>query len=122
MIIAEKENLKLVKVLIDNTEIQLAVWEDQKGNIFISTTSQHPEGIIYFATTPSLLCQFLESSIILQTLFDQTPSFFVEINANSKKVLYSTRDIDIALKCGDATMKELGGHLTVEIWQGLTSD
>ena len=119
MIVAERENLKPVKILIDTIQIQLTVWEDQKGNIFVSTTSIRPQGIVYFATTPSLLCQFLESSITLQTLLDQTPSFFVEISNESKKVLYSTRDIDIALKCGNKKIKELDGNFPVEIWQGL---
>src|SRR5215204_2598015 len=119
MIVAERENLKPVKILIDTIQIQLTVWEDQKGNIFVSTTSIRPQGIVYFATTPSLLCQFLESRITLQTLLDQTPSFFVEISNESKKVLYSTRDIDIALKCGNKKIKELDGNFPVEIWQGL---
>ena len=36
MIVAEKENLTPVKVLINNTEIQLTLLEDRKGNIFVS--------------------------------------------------------------------------------------
>ena len=119
MIIAERENLKPVKVLISNSEIKMALWEDNKGNMFVSSTSASPEGTVYFATTPSLLCQFLESRIILQTLLDKSPSIFVEINNNLKKVLYSTRDIDIELKCGDQTIKTLAGTSPVEIWQSM---
>ena len=119
MVIAERENLHPVKLLISNTEIQMALWEDNKGNMFVSSTSARPEGTVYFATTPSLLCQFLESRIILQTLLDKSPCIFVEINNNLKKVLYSTRDIDIELKCGDQTIKTLAGTSPVEIWQSM---
>ena len=119
MIVAEKENLKLVKQIVTNTEIGLALWEDNKGNMFVSAQSNKPEGMVYFGSTPSLLCQFLESSIVLQTLLDKTPSFFVEVSSNSKKVLYSTRDVQIELKFGDRTIKQLAGNCTVEIWHGL---
>ena len=119
MIVAERENLKLVKQIVTNAEIDLALWEDNKGNMFVSTQSNKPEGVVYFGSTPSLLCQFLESSIVLQTLLDKTPSVFVEVSTNSKKVLYSTRDLQIELKCGDRTINQLAGNCRVEIWQGL---
>ena len=122
MIVAEKENLTPVKVLINNTEIQLELWEDHKGNIFVSATSSHPEGIVYFATTPSSLCQFFESSILLQTLLDKSPSIFVEINNNSKKVLYSTRDLHVKLKCGEQTINQLTKNCPVEVWKGVSSE
>jgi hypothetical protein len=48
MIVAEKENLNTVKVLINNTEIQLTLLEDRKGNMFVSATSIQPEGIVLF--------------------------------------------------------------------------
>ena len=122
MIVAEKENLTPVKVLINNTEIHLALLEDHKGNIFVSATSSQPEGIVYFATTPSSLCQFFESSMPLQTLLDKSPSMFVEINNNSKKVLYSTRDLHVKLKCGEQTINQLTGNCPVEVWKGISSE
>ena len=122
MIVAEKENLSPVKVLINNTEIQLALLEDHKGNMFVSATSCQPQGIVYFATTPSSLCRFLESDIPLQTLLDKSPSIFVEINNNSKKVLYSTRDLHVKLKCGEQTISQLTGNSPVEVWKGISSE
>jgi len=122
MIVAEKENLTPVKVLINNTEIQLALLEDHKGNMFVSATSSQPQGIVYFATTPSSLCRFLESDIPLQTLLDKSPSIFVEINNNSKKVLYSTRDLQVKLKCGEQTISQLTGNSPVEVWKGMSSE
>jgi hypothetical protein len=122
MIVAEKENLTPVKVLINNTEIQLSLLEDRKGNIFVSATSSQPEGIVYFATTPSSLCQFFESSMPLQTLLDKSPSMFVEINNNSKKVLYSTKDLQVQLKCGEQTINQLIGNCPVEVWKGISSE
>ena len=117
MIIAEKENLTQVKVLVHNPDIELVLWEDSKGNMFVSATSSKPEGTVYFGTTPSLLCQFLESSVTLQTLFDLSPSVFVELNNNAHKVLYSRRDRHIELKCGEQTIKHLIGSSPVEVWK-----
>jgi hypothetical protein len=122
MIVAEKEDLTPVKVLINNTEIQLTLLEDRKGNIFVSATSSQPEGIVYFATTPSSLCLFFESCMPLQTLLDKSPSIFVEINNNSKKVLYSTRDLQVKLKCGEQTINQLTGNCPVEIWKGISNE
>ena len=122
MIVAEKENLTPVKVLVNNTEIQLTLLEDNKGYIFVSATSSQPEGIVYFATTPSSLCQFLESSVPLQTMLDISPSIFVEISTNSNKVLYSRRDLHIKLKCGEQTINQIAGSCPVEIWKGNNSE
>jgi hypothetical protein len=122
MIIAERENLTQVKVLLHNPDIELVLWEDSKGNMFVSATSAKPEGTVYFGTTPSLLCQFLESCITLQTLLDSSPSVFVEVNNNSYKVLYSRRDRHIELKCGEQTIKALTGSSPVEVWKCVTPE
>lgn len=116
MLEAERKNLTLVKALISNENLQLELWEDEKGNLFVSSSSCSPEGIVYYATTPSLFCKFLEDKINLQTLFDKSPSLFVEIYNTCKTALYSMKDIEIKLKSGDKTMKQLIGSTPFEVW------
>ena len=116
VIVAERNNLSLVKVLISNSLIRLELFEDRQKNLFLSSTSTKPDGLVYYATTTSLLCSFVEGSITLQALFDQTPSFFVEITGKHKTALYSRNDIEVELKCGSNTIKELSEDGGIEVW------
>jgi hypothetical protein len=110
MVVAELDNLVAVKTLIRNSLTRLVLLENKDGNLFLSSDSFEPEGTVYYATTPSLLCMFLEDQIDLQTLFNNSPSLFVEISAKGKSFLYSRGNIKIELKCGDKTITGLTGH------------
>ncbi|HEY6978172.1 MAG TPA: hypothetical protein VH396_17850 [Chitinophagaceae bacterium] len=117
MVVAERKNLIPVKVLISNSFIHLELFENTDGYLFLSSDSSKPVGTVYYATTPSLFCMFLEDQISLQVLFDKSPSLFVELNNENKTVLYSRKDIEIELKCGDKTIKQLTENSPMEIWQ-----
>ena len=116
VIVAERNNLSLVKVLISNSLIRLELFEDRQKNLFLSSTATEPDGLVYYATTAFLLCSFVEGSITLQALFDQTPSFFVEITGKDKTALYSLNDIEVKLKCGSKTIKEMSEDGGIEVW------
>jgi hypothetical protein len=116
MKVAELKDLTPVKVLLDNPMNRLELFENNKGNLFISAICSKPEGTIYYATTPSLLVTFLENKMKLQTLLEKSPSFFAEIICNSKRVLYSLKDLTIELKNGDKTIKQLTDDDPIEIW------
>jgi len=107
MIVAERENLIPLKILISNPFIHLELFENREGNLFLSSSSSKPEGTVYFATTPALFCRFMENQIAIQTLFNKTPSHFVEISTKDKTALYSVRNIEIELKGGNKTIKQL---------------
>ena len=117
MIVAERNNLIPVKVLISNSLVHLVLFENNKGNLFLSSETIKPEGTIYYGTTPSSFCMFLENQIDLQTLFNSTPSLFVEINTKDKTALYSIRNIEIELKNGDKTINQLTDHIPIEVWK-----
>jgi len=116
VIVAERNNLIPVKVLINNSKVHLELFESSNGNLFLSSTATKPEGIVYYATTPSLFCAFLENLITLQTMFNAGPSVFVEISSNNKTALYSRNDIDITLKYGEKTIKQLTNNCPIEVW------
>jgi len=116
VIVAERNNLSLVKVLISNSLMHLELFEDRQKNLFLSSTANEPDGLVYYATTAFLLCSFVEGSITLQALFDQTPSFFVEIIGKNKTALYSLNDIEVELKCGSKTIKEMSEDGGIEVW------
>jgi len=107
VIIAERHNLSPVRVLISNSLVHIELFEDNQNNLFLSSILTDPERIVYYATTSSLLLKFMKGSIMLQTLFDKTPSLFVEIISKTKTALYSLNDIDLDLKYGDKTLQEL---------------
>ena len=115
MLVAERENLIPVKVLISNSFIHLELFENGEGNLFLSSSISKPEGTVYYATTPSLFCMFIENQIDLQTLFNKTPSHFVEISTKDKTALYSLRNIEIELKNGDKTVRQLTSNSPIEI-------
>jgi len=52
---------------------------------------------------------------MLQTLFDKTPSLFVEIISKTKTALYSLNDIDLDLKYGDKTLQELSRDELIKV-------
>ncbi len=117
MLVAEHYNLKPVKVLISNSDVHLELFENYQGNLFLSSNTDKPEGVVYYATVPSLFCSFLENSITLQTLFNESPSIFVEVKGKEKTALYSLKDIDITLTCGNKTIKHLTVDCPIEIWE-----
>src|SRR5689334_13388064 len=108
--------LTLVGTLISNSLIHLELYENSKHNLFMASACNKPEGTIYFATTTSLLCLFLENKIKLQELLERCPSFFVEIVSGNKPTLYSLKDSTIELKEGDKTIKQLTSDDPIEIW------
>ena len=110
------DELKLVGKLISNSLIHLELYENSKYNLFMAAVCNQPEGTIYFATTTSLLCLFLENKIKLQDLLERCPSFFVEIVSQNKPTLYSLKDSTIKLKEGDKTIKQLTSDDPIEIW------
>src|SRR5690349_5556226 len=116
MVVAERENLIPVKVLISNSLVHLELFENKEGNLFLSSSNSKPEGTVYYATTPSLFCMFLENQIDLQTLFSNTPSHFVEISTKNKTALYNVRNIEIELRGGDKTIRQLTSNCPIEIW------
>lgn len=116
MIVPVSDGLKLIKTLVSDVDMQLKIWEDTPGNMYVSSSCTMPEGVVYYDTSPSLLCMFVENRINLQTLFNLGSTFFVEIEAHGKSSLYSVRDIEIELKQGHKTLKQLRGHSSFEVW------
>jgi hypothetical protein len=117
VIVAKQNNLVSVKVLVSNAHIHLELFESSYGaNLFLSSTVRNPKGIVYYAVTPSLFCAFLENFISLQTMFNASPSIFVEISNDGKTTLYSRSDIDITLKMGEKKIKQLIDHCPIEVW------
>jgi hypothetical protein len=108
--------LKLVGTLISNSLIHLELYENSEYNLFMAAGCNKPEGTIYFATTPSLVCLFLEDKIKLQDLLERCPSFFVEIVSRNNPTLYSLKDSTIELREGDKTIKQLTSDDPIEIW------
>ena len=116
MVVAERANLTAVKTLISNSHLSLVLFENSEGNLFLSSDTDKPGGTVYYATTPSLLCMFFENDIDLQTLFDNTPSHFVEISTEDKSALYSRRNIDVELKGGNKSVRQLKSNCTKGVW------
>ena len=107
MIAAEINHLTLVKELISNSLVTIKLFEDEEKRLIVSSSANKPQGTVYFSTTHSLLYYFVCSAITLQTLFNLTPSFFVEIRNGDEKSLYSQKDAEIILKFGDKTFRQL---------------
>lgn len=118
MLAASHNNLKPVKILISNLLVHLELFENKAGNLFLLSCTNSPGGMVYYATTPSLLCSFLSNAITLQALFNATPSMFVEFMRQEKTMLYEVAEIDIILTSGDKTIKQLAGNNPIEIWEG----
>jgi len=118
MLVASHNNLKPIKVLISNVLVHLELLENKAGNLFLLSCTNNPRGMVYYATTPSLLCAFLSNAITLQTLFNATPSMLVELIRNEKSELYELAEMEITLTNGDKTVKQLAGDTPIEIWEG----
>ena len=116
MVIPERDNLIAVKTLINNSSIRLVLFENREGNLFLSSNCSYPEGTVYYATVPSLLLMFLEGQINLQTLFDNSPSVFVEISNDKDTALYHRKNAEVKINSGDKTVKDLTTHCNIEIW------
>jgi hypothetical protein len=114
VIVAERNELSNIRALISNEIIRIELFEDKEGNLFLSSPATAPEGIVHYATTPVLVYSFSEGLITLQTLFNESPSVFVEISNKNKTALYSRSDIEVELKCGDKIIKQLSDDNSTE--------
>jgi len=115
MVVAERNGLIPAKILISNSLVHLELFENKEGSLFLSSGTDELDEVVYYATTASLLFSFMKGVINLQTLFDKSPSLFVEIINKDKASLYSRNDIKIKLKSGDKTIRQItDGH--IEIW------
>jgi hypothetical protein len=121
VIVAQSFGLISVKVLISNSLVHLELFKDHKDNLFLSSPTASPKGVVYYATTLSLLYSFEENSITLQSLFDDSPSHFVEITHKNKKALYCLTDVDVQIICGNKKINELkaGNNLNISWTQSL---
>ncbi len=117
MTIAERKGLTPARILINNEMIVLELFENSDRDLYLSCNSSEPKGTVYFGTTPSLLCAFLERSITLQCLFDHSPSQFVEIKTENKTAVYSRNDIEVKLTYGEQSVDQLGHASMIEIWK-----
>jgi hypothetical protein len=107
VIVAQRFGLVSVKILISNPLIHLELFRDHKGNLFLSSPTTYPKGIVYYATTSALLFSFTENLITLQKLFNESPSRFVEINSQTKTALYCVTEIRIQIVSGKKRMHQL---------------
>src|SRR4030095_13556996 len=110
MLLAERNDLSPVKVLISKNDFHLELFENENGNLFLSSTCIKPAGTIYFAVTPLVLCRFLENKIDLQTLFKESRSLLAEISSKDSTALYSLQDVEVELMFEDKKMKHLIDH------------
>jgi hypothetical protein len=117
MLVAERDNLNPVKILINNSHVCIELFESKEGNLFLSSCTHEPQGIVYYGVTPSRFCAFLQNSLTLQALFNESPSLFIEISTAKKTALYSRHDIEIELVHGDKTIKQLSAGSPIEIWE-----
>jgi hypothetical protein len=115
VVVVEHGTLVRVKVLISNSLVHLELLENKEGNLFLASSIE-PEGIVYYGTTPALFCKFWEGLVTLQTLFNETPSHFVEIVTKTKTALYNRNDIEIVLVLGDKTFGDLADQDSIEVW------
>ena len=107
MLIAERNNLEPVKILINTQLVRLELFENKNGNLFLASNTLKPGGTVYYATLPSLFFAFLDNIITLQKLFSKSPSLFMEISQKEGKKLYCCSDAEIILALGDKTLSEL---------------
>lgn len=116
MLLAERNDLNPVRVLISKEDFHLELFENSNGNLFLSSTCIKPSGTIYFAVTTLMLCRFLENKIDLQTLFNESRSRLAEISSKDCTALYSLQDIEVQLMYGNKKMKQLIDYCPLEIW------
>jgi hypothetical protein len=81
--------------------MHLELFKDINGNLFLSSSAAYPEGIVYYATTTALLSSFAGNAITLQVLFNKSPSKIVEIRSRNKTALYSLKDVQVQIVCGN---------------------
>ena len=119
MLVAERKNLTPVAVLTNQESSHLELLENSNGNLFISCQAAKPEGMICFATIPSLFYLFIHDLVDLQTLLHLSPSSFVEIAGPAKTTLFSRRDLEILLKHGDRSFSMLRDNASVPLLPGI---
>jgi hypothetical protein len=117
MLVAEKKSLNPVRVLINNAKVCIELFGNTEGSLFLSSVTRKPGGVIYYAVTPPLFCAFLQNTLTLQALFDESPSHFMEITTPNKTALYSRTDVEIELVHGDKTILQLNSGIPIEIWE-----
>jgi hypothetical protein len=105
--VEKQRSLRFIKRLVQKEPVALDLWENDRGDLFLSLPTIEKDGLVYFATTPESVISFFSNMYSLQQLFMKTTDQFVTLqDSEALRVMYLP-DADISIVNGDAYFREL---------------
>ena len=105
--VEKQRSLRFIKRLVQKEPVALDLWENGRGDLFLSLPTTEKNSLVYFATTPEFVISFFSNQYTLQQLFLLTSDPFVTLqDAESMRMMYLP-DADIIIANGNAFYKEL---------------
>jgi len=105
--VEKQRSLRFIKRLVQKEPVALDLWENDRGDLFLSLPTIEKGSLVYFATTPEFVISFFSNQFSLQQLFLQASNPFVTLqDADSMRMMYLP-DADIIIANGKAFYKEL---------------
>ena len=93
--------------LIATSNVTLNLHKKHDSSLLLSSNLIHPQGTVYYTTTPGLLVDFLTGLIGLQSLFNQSWTDIVEVVHLQTSVWYKPGEADIQLRGGNCSFEEI---------------
>jgi hypothetical protein len=105
--VEKQRSLRFIKRLLQKETVALDLWENDRGDLFLSAPTTEKDNLVYFATTPSNVISFFSNQLSLQQLFLQTCDKFITLQDDiALRVMYLP-DTDISIAKGNSYYNEL---------------
>jgi hypothetical protein len=105
--VEKQRSLRFIKRLVQKEPVALDLWENDRGDLFLSLPTIEKDSLVYFATTPEFVISFFSNQFSLQQLFLHASDPFVTLqDAECMRMMYLP-DADIMIANGNAFYKEL---------------
>jgi hypothetical protein len=105
--VEKQRSLRFIKRLVQKEPVALDLWENDRGDLFLSLPTIEKDSLVYFATTPEYVISFFSNQYSLQQLFMKASDPFVTLQDPSAIRLMYLPDADITIANGQAYFKEL---------------
>lgn len=105
--VEKQRSLRFIKRLVQKEPVALDLWENDRGDLFLSSPTTEENSLVYFATTPEMVISFFSNQFSLQQLYLHTSDHFVTLqDAEAIRVMYLP-EADIFIANGGAYFNDL---------------
>jgi hypothetical protein len=105
--VEKQDSLRFIKRLVQKAPVHMDLWENDRGDLFISLPTSDEQGTVFVGITPEDIILFFENRIDLRQLVERCVSPFVRLIENSVHRLLYFPDAELEVAGAEYFYKDL---------------